>query len=98
MGYLEDAAASAARYWLASVFLAGLILCLDVNYKRVSFALLFAGGLLSVWGLILYRGIRYGAGYYLPDCSVPLLHYSQLAIVMVSVLLGYRVFQATRRK
>jgi hypothetical protein len=97
--YLEAAVASAARHWVASVFLAGLILCLDVHQRKVSLALPIAALLLLAWGFVVYRAPHWqGEGDYAPDCTVPLLQYLQYVLGLTSVLLAYRVFRAIRSK
>jgi hypothetical protein len=93
--YSHAAAASALRYWLASLFVGGLILCLDAYERKLSWALLIAGGLSVAWGLVIKHNPDPG---YLPDCSVPLRDFSQYLLGLMSVLLGYRAFRAARSR
>ena len=91
--YVENAAALAQLFWFASIVLGGLILCLDVWERRVSLALPVAGWLLFSWGLLVYRT---PTPNYLPDCTVPLVEYSQYVLGITSVLLGWRGLVALR--
>ena len=97
--YMFSAVTLAARFWLASLLLGGLILCLDLYEKRLSLALPMAGCLVLAWGLIVYRHPAWeGAfiGGYAPDCTVPLVEMSQYVLGLMSALLGWRIFQAAR--
>jgi hypothetical protein len=92
--YMEAAATSVGHFWLASVFLGALVLCLDIYERKASLALLVSGVVLLGWSLILYLGPHWGT--YLTDCSVPLLQLSPYVLGLVSVLLAYRVFRTIR--
>jgi hypothetical protein len=94
--YMEAAADSVRHFWLASIFLGGLILCLDLLRRKASPGLLFAGVLLLLLGSLLYRTRQWGG--YSPDCSVPLLQASQLVFGLISATLAYRAFRALRAK
>ena len=88
----------AARFWLASLLLGGLILCLDLYEKRLSFALPLAGWVVFASGLVIYqhpawRGGRFG---YSSDCTVPIIEVSQYVLALVSALFAYRIFQSLR--
>jgi hypothetical protein len=58
--YMEAAADSVGHFWLASVFLGGLLLCLDLLWRKASLGLLFASVLLLVLGFLLYRSPNWG--------------------------------------
>ena len=91
--YLENATALAQRFRFASIVLGGLILCLDLWERRVSLALPVAGWLLFSWGLLIHRT---PTPRYRPDCTVPLVEYSQYVLGITSVLLGCRILTARR--
>jgi hypothetical protein len=93
--YSHGAAATAFRYWLASLLVVGLILCLDAYERKLSWELLIAGGLSVAWGFVINHNPDPG---YFPDCSVPLRDFSQYLLGLVSVLLGYRVFRVARSR
>lgn len=97
--YMFSAATLAARLWLASLLLGGLILCLDLYEKRLSLALLIAVVVISAWGLIVYQQPAWqgqGGRNYNPDCTVPLVEVSQYVLGLMSALLAYRIFQTAR--
>ena len=78
---------------MASLLVGGLICCLDIHERKLSWTFLMAGGFLVAWGLVIYQNPEPG---YLPDCSVPLRDFSQYLLGLVSVLLAYRVFKMAR--
>ena len=92
--YMETAADSVRHFWLASTFLGGLILWMDLFRRKASLGLLFATVLLLVLGSLLYRTPHWGL--YGPDCSVPVLQASQLVFGLISATLAYRAFRTLR--
>jgi hypothetical protein len=94
--HMQAGAASVRLFWLTSIFLGGLILCLDAYKRTVSAALVVAAGLLLVLGWLLYRQPHWGE--YLPSCEPFLLWPVQLVSGVLMALLVYRVLQAIRRR
>ena len=92
--YWEAGAATVRNFWLASLLVGGLILCLDVCQRRVSVPLLIAAGFHLLLGWLLYRASHWG--YHMPSCEPALLLPVQLVLGLVSALLAYRVLRAIR--
>ena len=98
--YMLAAAALAERFWLASLYLCCLILCIDLYERRLSVVLPIAGWIVFGLAFFVFRHPAWqvwGVGYR-PDCTVPLVEVSQYALGLMSALLGYRVFWAARSK
>ena len=91
--HMEAGAASVRNFWLASILVGGLILCLDLYERKVSVPLLVTTGLLLL-GWLLYRTPHWG--FYMPSCEPFLLAPVQLVLGLIAALLAYRVFRAIR--
>ena len=92
----EAAAAIVRSYWLASLLVGGLLLCLDAYQRRVSFPLLVAAVLHLLLGWLLHRTPDWSlAGF---DCEPWLLPPVQLVLALTLALLAYRIYRTVRPK
>jgi hypothetical protein len=65
--FLEARAITVRNFWLASLLVAGLILCLDVYQRRLSIPLLVTAAFQLLLGWLASRVYHWGA--YGPDCE-----------------------------